>query len=220
MLSDSKSDVQAATPSPSFYWGCCVGRGRRFILTYFYHPILFRQLKWGWEKRVVGYFENMNTKALIKCLVVAKAALENDYRFAQKHGSPDDATLNSDALYHVESCLAELMPCCPNCGSKDKVIISPKPEYGTFFCPCNKPGPQYFNFDGSGHIVAADEFGSVSVTKVPAPATDVDMCGAVGGTRDGRITAVCQQPRGHTGKHGGMGCEWNDAACVSAPSSK
>ncbi len=43
---------------------------------------------------------------------------------------------------------------------------------------------------------------------------DVDMCGAVGGTRDGRVTSVCQLPKGHAGKHGGMGCEWNDAACV------
>lgn len=111
----------------------------------------------------------MNTKEFIKCLLAAKAALENERRWAQGMGSEDDASMNHDALYHVERCLAELMPCCPNCGSKEKVIISPKPEYGTFFCPCNKPGPQYFDFDGSGTHVGTDASGSIKVTKYPPP---------------------------------------------------
>ena len=36
-----------------------------------------------------------------------------------------------------------------------------------------------------------------------------DICGHVGTTRCGKVTAVCQLPRGHSGKHGGMGCEWS-----------
>jgi hypothetical protein len=36
---------------------------------------------------------------------VAKAALENERRFVQQHGSEDDANLNHDALFHVEHCL-------------------------------------------------------------------------------------------------------------------
>lgn len=28
----------------------------------------------------------------------------------------------------------------------------------------------------------------------------------------GAISTVCQQPKGHSGKHGGMGCEWDGAA--------
>lgn len=45
-----------------------------------------------------------------------------------------------------------------------------------------------------------------------------EICGAIGKTRDGIVDAVCQQPKGHTGYHGGMGCEWNDAACVQTKS--
>lgn len=33
-------------------------------------------------------------------------------------------------------------------------------------------------------------------------------CLHVGKTRDGYVSAECQQPKGHEGKHGGMGCEW------------
>lgn len=45
-------------------------------------------------------------KAFIKCLMVAKAALENDRKFVQKNGSEDDANLNHDGLCHIEYCLA------------------------------------------------------------------------------------------------------------------
>lgn len=43
------------------------------------------------------------------------------------------------------------------------------------------------------------------------------ICGAVGGTRGSLLTAVCQLPKGHTGNHDGMGCNWNNAACVRRP---
>lgn len=33
-------------------------------------------------------------------------------------------------------------------------------------------------------------------------------CLHIGKTRDGYVSAECQQPKGHDGKHGGMGCEW------------
>lgn len=39
-----------------------------------------------------------------------------------------------------------------------------------------------------------------------------EICGHIGGDDTGAITTVCQQPKGHAGKHGGMGCEWDDAA--------
>lgn len=50
----------------------------------------------------------------------------------------------------------------------------------------------------------ADEAWLEFVQAGQAPA----RCGHVGGTRDGKITAVCTLPSGHAGNHGGMGCEW------------
>jgi hypothetical protein len=58
---------------------------------------------------------------------------------------------------------------CPNCKSDERVINSPKPEYGAFFCPCNNHGPQYFNTDGSGTQVSSSPTGKVTVTHVFAP---------------------------------------------------
>lgn len=52
-------------------------------------------------------------RILIKSMLVAKAALENDRKFVQQHGSEDDANLNHDALYHVEHCLTALSPSPP-----------------------------------------------------------------------------------------------------------
>lgn len=39
-----------------------------------------------------------------------------------------------------------------------------------------------------------------------------EICGHIGGDASGAIATVCQQPKGHTGKHGGMGCEWDHIA--------
>jgi len=36
-------------------------------------------------------------------------------------------------------------PVCPCCNKNDRVIVSPNPERGQWFCPCNEPGPAYFN---------------------------------------------------------------------------
>ncbi len=52
-------------------------------------------------------------------------------------------------------------PACPCCHRNDKVELSPKPNYGEFFCPCNAPGPQYFNRDGSGTLVGTDPQGKL-----------------------------------------------------------
>lgn len=109
----------------------------------------------------------MNHKVLIKSLLVAKAALGNDKKFVERRGSSDDVNLNFDALYHVDHCLKKLdVPECPNCKSHDRVVVSPKPELGEFFCPCNEPGPQYFNRDGTGTFVGAGIEGRVTSTRI------------------------------------------------------
>lgn len=37
------------------------------------------------------------------------------------------------------------MPSCPCCKSNARVTISPRTDLGAWFCPCNEPGPQYFD---------------------------------------------------------------------------
>lgn len=54
-------------------------------------------------------------------------------------------------------------PICPCCHSSDRVDFSLKREYGLFWCPCNEPGPQYFNRDGSGTEVSTDSEGNLLV---------------------------------------------------------
>lgn len=39
-----------------------------------------------------------------------------------------------------------------------------------------------------------------------------EVCGHVGTDRYRSVTVRCTLPKGHSGKHGGGGCEWNDAA--------
>lgn len=39
-----------------------------------------------------------------------------------------------------------------------------------------------------------------------------EICGHIGGDTSGAISTVCQQPKGHAGKHAGMGCEWDGGA--------
>lgn len=50
-------------------------------------------------------------------------------------------------------------PDCPCCHKSDRVVKSDHPDYGEFFCPCNEPGPQYFNHDGSGTLLTTNESG-------------------------------------------------------------
>lgn len=123
----------------------------------------------------------MNTKIIHKSLLVAKASLENDRRFVQAGGSDDDAALNHDALFHIEAALREFPeiadPVCSKCGRSHREhsrssgylcpgadpkdyanhnwtpLNSKEATTGEFFCPCNEPGPQYFNRDGSGTLL-------------------------------------------------------------------
>jgi 6-pyruvoyltetrahydropterin/6-carboxytetrahydropterin synthase len=50
----------------------------------------------------------MNSKLLLKSLLTAKAALENDKKFVQGNGSEDDANLNHDGIFHLQRCIAEV----------------------------------------------------------------------------------------------------------------
>ena len=47
--------------------------------------------------------------------------------------------------------IPQAMPVCPCCNSNARVMVSPNQERGRFFCPCNRPGPQYFDENGKGN---------------------------------------------------------------------
>lgn len=71
--------------------------------------------------------------------MVAKAALENDRRFVQKHGSEEDASLNHDALYHIEAVLKGFqLPPEPIC-SKCKRPHSEHTQSSGYLCPGADP---------------------------------------------------------------------------------
>ncbi len=40
----------------------------------------------------------------------------------------------------------------------------------------------------------------------------MEICGHIGGDASGAVATVCQLRNGHSGKHGGMGCWWDDSA--------
>lgn len=40
------------------------------------------------------------------------------------------------------------------------------------------------------------------------PTLDPNICNDVRRLKHGPATVVCQRPKGHTGRHAGMGCEW------------
>lgn len=72
-----------------------------------------------------------------------------------------------DALSHTQPIMkTPQYPCCPCCHKTDRVTVSPHPEYGDFFCPCNEPGPQYFNHDGSGTLVTSNDRGQILAVRV------------------------------------------------------
>lgn len=86
---------------------------------------------------------------------------------------------------------------------------------GTRFRPINNAPEPVFPSDMSGIIerAASEEETPVSVGGLAvAVGMPLEICGHTGWDPSGVISAICQREKGHSGKHAGMGAEWNDKA--------
>lgn len=68
----------------------------------------------------------MDDKLILKCLYVAKAALENERRFTQKLGSEDDSNLNHDAIFHIDRAISLLDKHTKQCPTTAPAPETPK----------------------------------------------------------------------------------------------